>query len=145
MANGIELNIITWNTVAGGCSKTGNFTGTFELLSRMRNYGFQLDPVAVLIGLGACSQTGLLRLGKEIHCLAIRNYFENFDNVTNALITMYARCKGLKQAYILFQLKETKTIVSWNSIISGFHIGINMKKHHSFSEKCCFLALTQIL
>nr|GMD68736.1 pentatricopeptide repeat-containing protein At1g71490-like [Ipomoea batatas] len=120
MANGIELNIITWNTVAGGCSKTGNFTGTFELLSRMRNYGFQLDPVAVLIGLGACSQTGLLRLGKEIHCLAIRNYFENFDNVTNALITMYARCKGLKQAYILFQLKETKTIVSWNSIISGF-------------------------
>ncbi|CAH9109156.1 unnamed protein product [Cuscuta europaea] len=124
ISKGIELNNITWNTIASGCTKTGNFEGAFELLSRMRNCGFVLDPVAVLIGLGACSQTGLIRIGKEIHCLAIRSHFEDFDNVTNALITMYARCKDLKHAYILFQLKERKSIVSWNSIISGFaHCG----------------------
>ncbi|RAL54323.1 hypothetical protein DM860_001451 [Cuscuta australis] len=120
MSNGIELNSITWNTIVSGCTKTGNFKGAFDLLSRMRNCGYQLDPVAVLIGLGACSQTGSLRLGKEIHCLAIRNHFEDFDNVANALITMYARCQDLKLAHVLFQLKEPKSIVSWNSIISGF-------------------------
>ncbi|CAL5358542.1 unnamed protein product [Camellia sinensis] len=102
---GIELNIITWNTIAGGCLKTGNIL---------------LDSVAALIGLGACSHVGLLKLGKEIHCVAIRSHFAEFDNVKNALINMYARCKDLGHANILFWSVEAKSVISWNSIISGY-------------------------
>ncbi|XP_016468306.2 pentatricopeptide repeat-containing protein At1g71490 [Nicotiana tabacum] len=119
-ATGAEMDIITWNTIAGGCLKTGNFIGALKLFSQMRTCGIQLEPVATLIGLGACSHTGLLKNGKEIHGLVIRSHLDDFDNVRNALINMYARCKALKQAHILFQLVDSKTVITWNTIISGF-------------------------
>ncbi|XVF18244.1 hypothetical protein REPUB_Repub11eG0004700 [Reevesia pubescens] len=34
-AEGVELNFITWNTIAGGCLRTGNFKGSLELLSQI--------------------------------------------------------------------------------------------------------------
>ncbi|KAL0285098.1 UNVERIFIED_CONTAM: Pentatricopeptide repeat-containing protein [Sesamum calycinum] len=54
-AAGLELNIITWNTVAGGCLRTGNFKGALQLICQMRMSGHHLDPVAVIIGLGNVS------------------------------------------------------------------------------------------
>lgn len=117
---GIEMNIIIWNIIAGGCLKTGNYMGALELLSQMRFCHTHLDFVAVLIGLGACSRIGLLKLGKEIHCVAIRSHFDEFDNVKNTLITMYARCKDLAHAYTLFRPGCTKSVMTWNSIISGY-------------------------
>ncbi|KAL9141353.1 hypothetical protein ABFS82_14G097200 [Erythranthe guttata] len=117
---GVKLNIIIWNTVAGGCLRTGNFERALELICTMRISGNQLDPVAVIIGLGACSHICALKQGKEIHGLAIRSSSIDYDNVKNALITLYSRCGDLKHAYIVFRLVEGKTVISWNSIISGF-------------------------
>ncbi|KAL3840078.1 hypothetical protein ACJIZ3_024669 [Penstemon smallii] len=118
--SGMEVNIITWNTVAGGCLRTGNFKGALELLSQMRLGGNPLDPVAVIIGLGACSHISELKLGKEIHGFAIRNSFIDYINVKNALVTLYSRCGDLTHAYIVFRSVETRSIVTWNSIISGY-------------------------
>lgn len=114
-----ELNLITCNAIAGGFLRTGNFCEALTFLSKMRHSGLHLDPVAVIIGLGASSHISALKLGKEIHGLAVRSYSYRFDKVRNALITMYARCKDLPHAHTVFQLLEDKSIISWNSIISG--------------------------
>ncbi|KAH7836098.1 hypothetical protein Vadar_032682 [Vaccinium darrowii] len=135
---GVQLNIITWNTIAGGCLKIGNYKVAVELLPQMATSGIHLDSVAVLIGLGACSHMGSLILGKEIHCMAIRSHFSGFDNVQNALINMYARCKDLRHAHILFQSLEARSIISWNSIISGY-------THWNFSEEASFLFRKMLL
>lgn len=116
----IKLNIVTWNTIAGGCLKIGNYVGALRLVSQMRDSGENLDPVAVLTGLSACARIRTPKLGREIHCVTIRSHFDEFDNVKNALITMYARCKQLRHAYSLFSLVENKNVINWNSIISGF-------------------------
>ncbi|KAL3507338.1 hypothetical protein ACH5RR_032720 [Cinchona calisaya] len=118
--DGTEINFITWNTIAGGCLKTGNFKGALELLSQMRTSGIPLDSVAVMIGLGACSHLGALNVGRQFHGLAIRSYYGILHNVKNALITMYARCNDLMHAHILFQLEVAKSVITWNSIISGY-------------------------
>ncbi|KAK6138583.1 hypothetical protein DH2020_027677 [Rehmannia glutinosa] len=119
-AAGVEANIIIWNTIAGGCLRTNNFEGALELISQIRVGGSHLDPVAVIIGLNACSHIRALKLGKEIHALAIRNSSIDYDNVKNALITLYSRCGDLTHAYTVFRLVETKNRITWNSIISGF-------------------------
>lgn len=119
-AEGIEPNFITWNTIAGGCLRTRNFKRSLELLSQMRSNGFHLDSVAMIIGLGACSHNGALKLGKEIHGYAIRSCCDEFENVRNAMITMYSRCKDLKHAYILFQSIKERSIITWNSMLSGY-------------------------
>ncbi|CAL1385166.1 unnamed protein product [Linum trigynum] len=114
-----DITNITWNTVAGGCLRGRNFLGVLYLLSKMRYY-VNLDSVALLSGLSACSHIGSLKIGAELHGFAIRSCYDGFHNVRNALITMYSRCNDLRHAYILFSSMETKTIVTWNSMISGF-------------------------
>ncbi|CAB4297936.1 unnamed protein product [Prunus armeniaca] len=117
---GLGVDILTWNTIAGGCLRTGNFKGALELLSQMRICGILLDSVALIIGLSACSHIGVIKLGKEIHGSAIRSCWDGYDNVKHALITMYSRCKDLRQAYALFQLIEDRSIITWNSMLSGY-------------------------
>lgn len=135
---GVELNIITWNTIAGGCLKSGNFNGALGLLRQMRMYGNLLDPVAVIIGLGACSHISSLKLGKEIHGLAVRSLFVDYVNVKNALITLYSRCRDLKHSYIVFRSVEDASIITWNSMISGY-------AHWDMSEEASFLFREMLL
>ncbi|OMP04051.1 hypothetical protein COLO4_09993 [Corchorus olitorius] len=137
-AEGIESNFITWNTIAGGCLQTGNFNGSLQLLSQMRCSGLHLDPVAMIIGLGASSHIGALKLGKEIHGSAIRSCYDGFENVKNALITMYSRGKDLRHAYVLFQSVEAKSIITWNSMISGY-------SHNDQSEEASFVFREMLL
>ncbi|XP_022973516.1 pentatricopeptide repeat-containing protein At1g71490 isoform X1 [Cucurbita maxima] len=115
----LEINIVTWNIIAGGCLRLGKFTRALKLLSQMRNFGIHLDDVAMIIGLGACSHIGAIRLGKEIHGFTIRHCYHKSSTVQNALLTMYARCKDIMRAYILFRLNDDKSIITWNSMLSG--------------------------
>ncbi|XP_075479682.1 pentatricopeptide repeat-containing protein At1g71490-like [Primulina tabacum] len=135
---GVELNIITWNTIAGGCLKSGNFNGALGLLRQMRMYGNRLDPVAVIIGLGACSHISSSKLGKEIHGLAVRSLFVDYVNVKNALITLYSRCRDLKHSYIVFRSVVDASIITWNSMISGY-------AHWDMSEEASFLFKEMLL
>lgn len=127
----IEMNIIIWNTIAGGCLHSGNFMGAFQLLSRMRA-SIHLDNVAMVIGLNASSHIGALKLGKEIHGHAIRTCLDVFDNIKNALITMYSRCKDLRHAYMVFHRMEEKGLITWNAMLSGY-------AHMDQSEEVSFL------
>lgn len=130
----VEVNVIIWNTIAGGYLKTGNYTQVLKLLSQLRKW----DPVAMINGLGACSHIGTLNPGKEIHGLAIRTCCHDYDNVKNSLITMYSRCKDLKHAHIVFNVVKNKTVITWNSIISGF-------SHWDKSEESSFLFREMLL
>lgn len=135
----VEINIVTWNIIAGGCLRVGNFTRTLKLLSQMRNFGVHLDNVAMIIGLGACSHIGAIRLGKEIHGFTIRHCYHRLSTVQNALVTMYARCKDIMHAYILFRLNDDKSIITWNSMLSGLtHLDRVEDALHLFRELLLF-------
>ncbi|XP_071691626.1 pentatricopeptide repeat-containing protein At1g71490-like [Rutidosis leptorrhynchoides] len=116
----VDGNMIIWNTVVGGYLKTGDHMRVIKMISQMRTYGDEWDHVAVINGLNACSHIGALKFGREIHGLAIRTCCYAYDNVKNALITMYSRCMDVKHAYIVFNLVGDKSVITWNSIISGF-------------------------
>ncbi|KAG4981734.1 hypothetical protein GLYMA_10G012200v4 [Glycine max] len=116
---GVEMNVIIWNTIAGGCLHSGNFRGALQLISQMRT-SIHLDAIAMVVGLNACSHIGAIKLGKEIHGHAVRTCFDVFDNVKNALITMYSRCRDLGHAFILFHRTEEKGLITWNAMLSGY-------------------------
>ncbi|RZC31475.1 Pentatricopeptide repeat-containing protein [Glycine soja] len=128
---GVEMNVIIWNTIAGGCLHSGNFRGALQLISQMRT-SIHLDAVAMVVGLSACSHIGAIKLGKEIHGHAVRTCFDVFDNVKNALITMYSRCRDLGHAFMLFHRTEEKGLITWNAMLSGY-------AHMDKSEEVTFL------
>ncbi|XP_014496150.1 pentatricopeptide repeat-containing protein At1g71490-like [Vigna radiata var. radiata] len=116
---GVEGNVIIWNTIAGGYLHLGDFAAALKLISHMRIF-VHLDAVALVIGLNACSHIGALKLGKEMHGHAVRICFDVFENVKNALITLYSRCRDLGHAFMVFHRMEEKGLISWNAILSGY-------------------------
>ena len=114
-------NIVTWNAVAAGNLKAGNYDEVIRLLSRMRNcHEPGVDSVSLLIGLKACGKSGYLRVGRELHGAAVRLYFDRLECVVNSLITMYSRCRMKRSAELLFRMCSVRSIAAWNSQLAGF-------------------------
>ncbi|URD77723.1 Pentatricopeptide repeat-containing protein [Musa troglodytarum] len=108
-----ERDVITWNSMISAYASVGRWEEAFELLelmlegpgvntlgnhwevlrliSRMRISGPAVDYVTLVIGLKACSKVESVRIGKEIHGVAIRIHCDGIENIVNALITMYSR------------------------------------------------------
>ncbi|KAK9151437.1 hypothetical protein Syun_009746 [Stephania yunnanensis] len=92
--------------------------------------GFTLPNV-----LKACSGVMELAMGRRVHCQIYRRGFESDVFVQNGLVAFYAKCGEIGKAWIVFDVLNDKTIVSWTSIISGYaHNGNSMEASRIFSR-----------
>ncbi|KAJ8646232.1 hypothetical protein MRB53_007980 [Persea americana] len=69
--------------------------------------------------LEACSQLLDLRRGKQIQANVVKNGVDSDIYIHNTLIRFYGSCKEISDACWVFDGMCFKTVVSWNSIISG--------------------------
>jgi hypothetical protein len=91
--------------------KAGNYAEVTRLVSRMKtSHGPGLDFVTVVIGLKACGRDGCLRIGRELHGVAVRLGFDKLDCVENSLITIYSTGGMICRAYLLFKTSSTQRI-----------------------------------
>ncbi|KAF2922348.1 pentatricopeptide repeat-containing protein At1g71490 [Oryza sativa Japonica Group] len=135
---GTEVNSVTWNTIAGGYIQMRDYRAAVGLIREMVRGGAEVDYVTLVIGLNACSRVGWLRLGKEIHGLAVRMCCDQVESVSNALITMYARCKDMECARMLFRMLECPGVVTWNTMLSSFALSDCAEEASSiFREMIC--------
>ncbi|KAK9146322.1 hypothetical protein Sjap_006225 [Stephania japonica] len=118
--NGDHPNVVTWNIIATMHLHLGNYKGVLDLISKMASRGVGVGPVTVLIGLTACSRADFGSYGKVIHGFTIRRCHDEVENVKNAMITMYSRCKYPEYAFNLFLSAKDKSVVTWNAMITGF-------------------------
>ncbi|CAN6171693.1 unnamed protein product [Urochloa humidicola] len=136
--DGAEVNSVTWNTVAGGYIQTRDYKAAIGLIRDMVRGGAGVDFVTLVIGLNACSRAGWLRLGKEVHGLAIRMHCNGIESVSNAVITMYARCKDMERALMLFKMLRRPGLVTWNTMIAGFALSDDAEEaSRLFREMVC--------
>ncbi|CAM0952204.1 unnamed protein product [Alopecurus aequalis] len=133
-----KVDSVTWNTIAGVYVKTHDHRAALGLIQEMVNGGSNVDFVTIVIGLNACSRVGWLRLGKEIHGLAIRMCCDGIESVGNALITMYARCKHMDSARTLFKMLGCQGVVTWNTMIASFALSDGAEEASKlFREMVC--------
>ncbi|XP_031103349.1 pentatricopeptide repeat-containing protein At5g03800 [Ipomoea triloba] len=79
-----------------------------------------VDEVATATVLGVCGTLGLLKLGENLHCLALKHGFLSDVVVGNAVISMYAKCGELEDAVKAFELMPSRDLCSWNSLLAGY-------------------------
>ncbi|WOG83650.1 hypothetical protein DCAR_0102827 [Daucus carota subsp. sativus] len=131
-----ERSVFTWNAMMGAYVTNGEPFEALELHREMWVSGNSPDAWTFTSVLKACGECIEICHGKQIHGLVIKHGLFTNVFVLNALMAMYTKCRDQNAAMLLFdRMVETKDVVSWNSIISGFNAnGQYMKALSSFRD-----------
>ncbi|KAM7279101.1 hypothetical protein ACFE04_006235 [Oxalis oulophora] len=111
-------DVASWNVIIAGFSQMGFSQKVFRLFGDMRFDSIRPDSVTVM-GLVQFSKS--LNLVKAIHSFGIRIGVDFDVSVANTFISGYAKNGDLDSAEAVFGgiVIDFRTLVSWNSIISG--------------------------
>ncbi|KAF8413540.1 hypothetical protein HHK36_001531 [Tetracentron sinense] len=115
-----KKNVFSWNGLIGGYARNGRF---FEVLGAFKRMLMESnvppDDATLVTALSACARLGALDLGKWIHVYAESNGFKRNIYVGNGLIDMYAKCGSIESAVDVFNVMNSKDLITWNTIICG--------------------------
>nr|GMD92023.1 pentatricopeptide repeat-containing protein At4g39530 [Ipomoea batatas] len=113
-------NAATWTTIITAFARSGKSEVSLQLFFQMREIGIVPDKYAITCALTACSSLGYFEAGKQIHAYVLR-WGEGMDaSVSNALIDFYMKSGEVKNGWTLFDQLDTKNVISWTTIISGY-------------------------
>ncbi|XP_057982141.1 pentatricopeptide repeat-containing protein At2g33680-like [Malania oleifera] len=97
-----------------------NEEDAFDLFNILRLAGLEPDSVTFARLLSLSADQACLVRGRSLHGYAIKTGFENDVPIGNAVITMYAKCGCIEDAYRMFECMESHDCISWNAIISAY-------------------------
>ncbi|KAF8389767.1 hypothetical protein HHK36_024286 [Tetracentron sinense] len=114
-----ERNVVSWNTVIAGYAQNGKSPEALRLFRRMQSEGILPNEVTLVSVLSACAQAGAIGVGKWVHRYIERSRITLDIYLSNCLIDMYSKGGSLKDAREVFDGMIERSVVSWNSMISG--------------------------
>lgn len=133
----LHPNVISWTALISGCSRMGNYIESLHFCIKMLRVGIKPNSATIASLLRACAALALLQKGRELHCYAIRNGFDENIIVATTLVDMYWKSGSLCNAHRVFRKIKNKHLASWNSMIMGFSVhGLGKEAISLFSEMC---------
>ncbi|KAK9691613.1 hypothetical protein RND81_09G207800 [Saponaria officinalis] len=116
-----DRDVASWNAIVAGFAQNGYAKIALELVARMQEEdGLRPDWITVITSLPAIADMDCLVLGKSMHGYVLRSGFYSYVNVLTALVDMYAKCKAVRTARLIFDAMKSRTVVTWNSMIDGY-------------------------
>ncbi|KAK6289716.1 hypothetical protein POUND7_001257 [Theobroma cacao] len=124
-------NVALFNAILAGFLKTdGDDDDEYAmvLFRQLRLGGMKPDLVTFSRLLSLSANQAFLVNGKSLHAYTIKMGFEAHLAVSNALITMYAKCGSVGDACQMFNGMNGHDLVSWNAMVSAYSIHGQGKK-----------------
>lgn len=112
--------LIALTSMLRGYAQNGQPEKAISLFFETQLEGLVVDEVASATILGVCGTLGILKLGENLHCHALKHGFLSDVVVGNAIISMYAKCGDLEDAVKVFDLMPSRDLCSWNSLLAGY-------------------------
>lgn len=115
-----ERDVIAWSVIIGGYVNSGEPEIGLIIFQKMVSEGrIHPDEVMVVSVLKACASVGDLMLGRAVHGIVTRKGLDTDTFVENSMIDMYFKCRDADSAFVVFGKLPWKSLVSWNSMLSG--------------------------
>ncbi|XP_058090555.1 pentatricopeptide repeat-containing protein At2g13600-like [Magnolia sinica] len=115
-----DRNVVSWTSIIGGFVQSGFEEEALVLFNQMRQEPIAPDQFTLATVLGACSSIKNLSIGFQFHAYTIKIGYDSSVPVTNALVTMYAKCNSVWIADAVFQTMPMRDIISWTAMITAF-------------------------
>lgn len=115
-----EEDIVSWTALIAGYAQHDLFTEALRLFIEMQDQGIQSDNIGLASAISACAGIKALNQGRQLHAQSIISGYSVDLSINNALLSLYARCGLVQEAYLTFDKNDNKDSVSWNGLISGF-------------------------
>lgn len=116
-----QKNSVVWNSLICGNSQNGLLHEAIDLFREMCLSNVKPDRFTISCLLSTCAQMGAVNLGNWVRKFAENNGLWDVF-IETSLVDMYAKCGYIGTARELFDQMDQKTIVTWNTILSGYAI-----------------------
>ncbi|QHO01179.1 Pentatricopeptide repeat-containing protein [Arachis hypogaea] len=113
-----EQNEVLWNVLINGHAQVGDGKGAFRLFCEMINSEVEFSEFTLSSVLKGCTNSGQLRDGQLVHCLAIKSGFEIDKFMCSSLVDIYSKCDMVDDALRLFYMITDHDVVSWSAMIA---------------------------
>ncbi|XP_047315324.1 pentatricopeptide repeat-containing protein At3g26630, chloroplastic-like [Impatiens glandulifera] len=115
-------NVVSWTTMINAYAKAGHPHKVFELFRRMQQENVKPNEFTLVGLLNASTKLGSLSLGRWVHDYTLKNKYPIGVFLGTALIDMYSKCGSLEDAKKVFDEMETKSIATWNAMITSLGV-----------------------
>ncbi|XP_020537090.2 pentatricopeptide repeat-containing protein At1g71420 [Jatropha curcas] len=115
-----ERNVVSWTALISGYAQQGQAYNCCVLFTEML-MNCQPNEFAFTSVLTCCDY----EYGAQVHALAMKMGLDSSVYIGNALISMYSKfydSSNRDEAWNVFESLQVRNIVSWNSMIAGFHV-----------------------
>ncbi|CAL9780103.1 unnamed protein product [Musa acuminata subsp. burmannicoides] len=112
--------VVTWNSTIAAFSRRGFVEESMFLFRRLLGTGMGLTECSFLGILCSLRSSDSLRCVEQIHGLAVKTAMDSFLVVANALLNALSTCSGVLAAERFFNSLQTRDVVSWNTMMTGF-------------------------
>ncbi|MCO5583234.1 hypothetical protein L7F22_037142 [Adiantum nelumboides] len=134
-------NLVSWNTLIAGYTEHGFSRESLFLYNQMQLEGMFPEAITFVCTMKACGSVKEVLMGRQVHESVVITGLESDGVVGNSIVDMYSKFGHLKEAYFVFDRLPSKSIVSWNSIITGFsELGLSEEVLRLADQMCrmCF-------
>ncbi|GAB4842036.1 Pentatricopeptide repeat-containing protein At1g15510, chloroplastic [Ancistrocladus abbreviatus] len=111
---------ISWNAMISGYIENGVCLEGLRLFFMMRELELSPDLMTMTSIVSACERLADEILVREIHGYVIKTGFSVEVSVSNSLMQMYSSAGNWSEAERVFSGMESRDVVSWTSMISGY-------------------------
>ncbi|KMT20524.1 hypothetical protein BVRB_1g005080 [Beta vulgaris subsp. vulgaris] len=126
-----SISLVTWNAMIAGraqmmdlaenrlsAQQSGN--RALSIFLKMNRSGTKPDLFTLSSVLSVCSSLMALDQGEQVHAQTIKSGYLADLIVGTSLVNMYSKCGNIDKAAKAFTEMQTKTMISWSSMISAF-------------------------
>ncbi|XP_038972618.1 pentatricopeptide repeat-containing protein At1g53600, mitochondrial [Phoenix dactylifera] len=111
---------IAWTAIISGFVRNGEHESALRWFGRMVEEGFRPNPIMLSSVLSALAGLAILDLGMQVHACIIKMDFEDDVAIQSSLVSMYAKCGNVSDAYRIFSSINERNLVTVNSMITAF-------------------------
>ncbi|XWS42447.1 hypothetical protein CRYUN_Cryun16bG0014900 [Craigia yunnanensis] len=111
---------ISWNALISGFTQSGFCEEALQVFSQMNTAGVEANLFTFISSLSAAANIANMKQGKQIHAMILKTGYDLETEVSNVLITLYAKCGTIDDAKKEFLEMPEKNVISWNAMITGY-------------------------